>query len=66
MDMPAGFVLVAITEREDPRDAFVSNRYASLEALPPGSVVGMSSLRRESQLRARFPHLQVQPLRDNV
>lgn len=66
MDMPAGFVLAAITEREDPRDAFVSNQYASLEALPPGSVVGTSSLRRESQLRARFPHLQVQPLRGNV
>ncbi len=66
MDMPEGFSLAAITEREDARDAFVSNRYASLEALPSGSVVGTSSLRRESQLRARFPHLQVQPLRGNV
>ena len=66
MDMPTGFALAAITEREDPRDAFVSNKYATLDALPPGSVVGTSSLRRESQLRARFPHLQVQPLRGNV
>jgi hydroxymethylbilane synthase len=66
MDMPAGYVLAAIAEREDPRDAFVSNQYAGLDELPPGSVVGTSSLRRESQLRARFPHLQVQPLRGNV
>lgn len=66
MNMPPGFMLAAITEREDPRDAFVSNQYAHLEALPKGSVVGTSSLRRESQLRARFPHLQVKPLRGNV
>ncbi|BCT69391.1 hydroxymethylbilane synthase [Nitrosospira sp. NRS527] len=66
MDMPAGYALAAIAEREDPRDAFVSNQYAGLDSLPPGSVVGTSSLRRESQLRARFPHLQVQPLRGNV
>lgn len=66
MHMPPGFALAAIGEREDPRDAFVSNHYASLDALPAGSVVGTSSLRRESQLRARFPHLQVQPLRGNV
>ena len=66
MDMPAGYALAAIAEREDPRDAFVSNQYAGLDALPSGSVVGTSSLRRESQLRARFPHLQVQPLRGNV
>ena len=66
MDMPAGFTLAAIAKREDPRDAFISNRYASLDALPSGSVVGTSSLRRESQLRARFPHLRVRPLRGNV
>lgn len=66
MHMPPGFALAAIGEREDPRDAFISNRYASLDALPAGSVVGTSSLRRESQLRARFPQLQVQPLRGNV
>ncbi|MDD5383331.1 MAG: hydroxymethylbilane synthase [Gallionella sp.] len=66
MHMPEGFVLAAIGEREDPHDAFVSNQYASLAALPSGSVVGTSSLRRESQLRARFPHLKIEPLRGNV
>lgn len=66
MHMPPGFMLCCIGKREDPRDAFVSSRYASLETLPPGSVVGTSSLRRESQLRARFPHLKIEPLRGNV
>ncbi len=66
MNIPSEYVLAAITEREDPRDAFISNQYASLDVLPAGSVVGTSSLRRESQLGARFPHLQVQPLRGNV
>ncbi|MGB9093264.1 MAG: hydroxymethylbilane synthase [Gallionella sp.] len=66
MNLPEGFVLAAIGEREDPHDAFVSNHHESLAALPAGSVVGTSSLRRESQLRARFPHLQIEPLRGNV
>ena len=66
MHMPEGFVLAAIGEREDPHDAFVSNLYENLAALPPGSVVGTSSLRRESQLRARIPHLKIEPLRGNV
>ncbi|SFI18047.1 hydroxymethylbilane synthase [Nitrosomonas sp. Nm34] len=66
MNMPPGFMLAAITEREDPRDAFVSNKYTHLDELPAGSIVGTSSLRRESQLHARYPHLQVQPLRGNV
>lgn len=66
MNMLPGFMLAAITEREDPRDAFVSNHYTHLDELPAGSVIGTSSLRRESQLRARYPHLQVQPLRGNV
>ncbi len=66
MNLPEGFTLAAIGEREDPHDAFVSNRYENLAALPAGSVVGTSSLRRESQLRARFPHLKVEPLRGNV
>ena len=66
MNVPEGFRLAAITGREDPRDAFVSNKYTSLNDLPDGSIVGTSSLRRESQLRAQFPHLQVQPLRGNV
>src|SRR5690554_4124646 len=66
VDMPEGFVLSVILKREDPTDAFVSNHYANLEALPAGAVVGTSSLRRESQLRARFPHLEVKPLRGNL
>lgn len=66
MDLPPGYVLAAIAEREDPRDALVSGHYAGLETLPAGSIVGTSSLRRESQLRAHFPHLKVQPLRGNV
>src|SRR5208283_721991 len=66
MIMPAGFTLAAILPREDPRDAFVSNAYQSLASLPPGSVVGTSSLRREAQLRERYPRLVVQPLRGNV
>lgn len=66
MDMPGGFLLAAITAREDPRDAFVSNRHDTLAALPKGAVVGTSSLRREAQLRERFPHLEVAPLRGNV
>jgi hydroxymethylbilane synthase len=66
MWLPDGFALPAILKREDPRDAFVSNRFTRLSELPEGSVVGTSSLRRESQLRARFPHLDVQPLRGNV
>ena len=66
MNLPDGFMLPCIGEREDPRDAFVSNHHANLEALPAGSVVGTSSLRRESQLRARFPHLKIEPLRGNV
>ena len=66
MDMPEGFVLAAISEREDPRDAFVSPRYDSLAALPRGAVVGTSSLRREAQLRSKFPHLIIKPLRGNL
>lgn len=66
MHLPDDFVIAAITAREDPRDAFLSNRYPDLASLPPGSRVGTSSLRRESQLRARHPHLQVLPLRGNV
>lgn len=66
MNLPAGFVLAAIGQREDPRDALVSNQFDSLDALPHGARVGTSSLRRESQLRARFPHLVIEPLRGNV
>lgn len=66
MNLPDGFVLAAIGKREDPHDAFISNKFENLAALPAGSVVGTSSLRRESQLRARFPHLKIEPLRGNV
>src|SRR5712692_9664777 len=63
MRLPEGFCLAAITAREDPRDCLVSNLSASLEALPPGSILGTSSLRREAQLRERYPGLQVKPQR---
>lgn len=66
MHLPEGFVLVATGEREDPRDAFVSNDYARLEDLPADSVVGTSSLRRQSQLQARFPSLKIESLRGNL
>ncbi len=66
MNLPDGFALVATGEREDPRDAFVSNQFDSLAALPRGSVVGTSSLRRQSQIQARFPHLKIESLRGNV
>jgi len=66
MVMPDGFDLSCVMAREDARDAFVSNDYASLEALPPGAIVGTSSLRRESVLRAKFPHLTIEPLRGNL
>ena len=66
MNLPEGFTMAATGEREDPRDAFVSNNYASLEDLPRGSVVGTSSLRRQSQLQARLPHLKIESLRGNL
>lgn len=65
-ELPADFALMVAGAREDPRDAFVSNQFATLAELPRGAIVGTSSLRRESQLRARFPHLKVEPLRGNV
>jgi hydroxymethylbilane synthase len=66
MNLPEGFLLVATCEREDPRDAFVCNDFATLEDLPAGSIVGTSSLRRQSQLQARLPHLKIQSLRGNL
>ena len=66
MELPEGFALAAIGERASPFDAFVSNQYARLEDMPEGAIVGTSSLRREAQLRAKFPHLTIQPLRGNV
>ena len=66
MHLPEGFALGAILARADPRDALVSNRFDSLAALPRGARVGTSSLRRESQLRVHYPHLQIHSLRGNV
>ena len=66
MELPEGFALAAISEREDPRDAFVSPKYASLDEMPAGSKVGTASLRRELMLRARYPHLKVESIRGNV
>jgi len=66
MELPEGFALAAVLEREDPRDAFVSNEFGSLAELPPGAVVGTSSLRRQSLIAARYPHLVIKPLRGNL
>src|SRR3954470_8360182 len=66
MDLPEGFTLACVMEREDPRDAFVSNTYATLADLPQGAVVGTSSLRRVVLLRALRPDLKIEPLRGNL
>jgi hydroxymethylbilane synthase len=66
MDLPAGFRLACVMEREDPRDALVAPKHASLEALPHGAVVGTSSLRRVVLLRALRPDLRIEPLRGNL
>lgn len=64
--LPEGLAIPVIGEREDPRDAFVSNRFDALGALPPGARVGTSSLRRQCQLRALYPQLEIVSLRGNV
>jgi len=66
MNLESGFTVAAVSEREDPRDALVSSRCEHLSDLAPPAVVGTSSLRRESQIRARYPALDVAPLRGNV
>lgn len=66
MELPEGFSLACVMEREDPRDAWVSSRYASLADLPQGAVVGTSSLRRMALLRALRPDLKIEPLRGNL
>ena len=66
MVLPPGFALIATAAREVPLDAFVSNKYASLDDLPPGGVVGTSSLRREAQIHAQYPYLSVASLRGNL
>jgi hydroxymethylbilane synthase len=66
MELEPGFALTAVLERADPADAFVSNAFDGIDALPQGAVVGTSSLRRQAQLRARRPDLQLRDLRGNV
>ena len=66
MELPAGFELACVMEREDPRDAFVSPHYATLADLPQGSIVGTSSLRRQALLQALRPDLKIEPLRGNL
>ena len=66
MDMPEGFILGAVLQREDPRDAFVSNDHAGIDELPQDAVVGTSSLRRGLQIQERRPDLQIRSLRGNV
>ncbi len=66
MEMAPGFTIGAVPIREDPRDTLVCNKYATIEALPDGAVVGTSSLRREAQLREKNPSLNVRLLRGNV
>ncbi|MDP3188684.1 hydroxymethylbilane synthase [Limnobacter sp.] len=66
MDVDPEFRLLGFMTREDPHDAFVSNHYDSLADMPAGAIVGSSSLRRQAQVLARFPHLKVQPLRGNL
>src|SRR5690606_37866670 len=61
IDLHNPFALPVVMERDDPRDAFVSNDYSTVDALPAGAVVGTSSLRREAQLRQRYPELEVRP-----
>jgi len=66
MELPPAFALACVMEREDPRDALVSNDHASLAELPQGAVVGTSSLRRMVLLRALRPDLKIEPLRGNL
>ena len=66
MDIPDEFQLTAITERGDPRDAFISNNFNSLDDMPKGTIVGTSSLRRQSQIKATRPDLIIEPLRGNL
>jgi hydroxymethylbilane synthase len=66
VELPPGLHLPVILQREDPRDAFVSNKHASIDDLPPGARLGTASLRRQCQLRARRPDLDIVTLRGNV
>lgn len=66
VELPEGFTLTAITAREDPRDAFVSNRYSALGELPQAAILGTSSLRRAAQIAERRPDLEIRMLRGNL
>ena len=66
VNLPSGFCIPAILDREDVRDAFVSSKYQHLSDVPEGGVIGTSSYRRESQIRNQFKGLSVHPLRGNV
>ena len=66
MDIPDEFQLIAITERGDPRDAFISNNFDSFDDMPKGTIIGTSSLRRQSQIKATYPYLSIEPLRGNL
>ena len=66
VDLQPPFALTAVLERDDPRDALVSNEFDSLDQLPAGAIVGTSSLRREAQIKVHYPHLKVLPLRGNL
>jgi len=66
MDIPDDFKLIAITKRGDPRDAFISNNFNSFDDMPKGTIIGTSSLRRQSQIKAIYPYLSIEPLRGNL
>jgi hydroxymethylbilane synthase len=66
VELPLGYALAAVLARDDPRDAFVSVKYENLGTLPAGAAVGTSSLRRQAQIAARYPRLEIRPLRGNV
>lgn len=66
VQFPEGLILATICQRDEVRDAFISNKYRSLDELPKGAIIGTSSLRRQCQLRAKYPHIQIKDLRGNV
>lgn len=66
VQFPEGLILATICQRDEVRDAFISNKYNSLDELPKGAIIGTSSLRRQCQLRAKYPHIQIKDLRGNV
>lgn len=64
--LPQGLILATICRRDEVRDAFIYNKYTNLDQLPYGTIIGTSSLRRQCQLRAKYPHIQIKDLRGNV